>query len=114
MTKEIIDMPIITSSKEIATLTGKKHGNVLRDIRHLLANLGGSPLLDYPLQGFTKPMYKIYKDKRGYTVKYLLNQRLTLNLLMSYSFRLRFDVVSYLTRGNPTLADNIINFARRN
>lgn len=72
------------SSKEIADLTGKRHLNVIRDIRSMLAELDDSIL--------SHEEYQEFKDSRGYTSEFLLNKNLTLTLITGYDVNTRHKI----------------------
>lgn len=79
------------SSREIAELTGKRHGHVLRDIRDMVEALNSDdPNKDYQQnQGLTSipcPQTKRVQE-------YLLNRDLTYCLLTGYSAKLRMIVI---------------------
>ena len=73
-----------TSSRELATLTGKKHFHVMRDIRTMLETLGedGSKFLSSYRDAYQreKPHYILPMDQ-------------TITLLSGYSVKLRMAVV---------------------
>ena len=74
------------SSREIAELTDKRHGDVIRDIRSMLDDLGKD---DADLRHqFTEE-----KDARGYTAVFHLNRELTDCLLTGYSAVARMRVI---------------------
>ncbi|UTH29458.1 BRO family protein [Ectopseudomonas hydrolytica] len=75
------------SSQEIADLTGKKHFNVLRDIRTMLTELGDDSNLNHVEE---------VKDARGYTVYMRLPRREVEILLTGYSIPLRAKVIDRL------------------
>ena len=76
------------TSKEIASLTGKTHHHVLRDIRSLLTALhGDDPDLD-DVSGVV-----VERDSRGYATSVSLDYEHTLTLLTGYSPLLRKRVV---------------------
>jgi len=75
------------SSIEIAALTGKLHKNVIRDIRHMIAELKDAPFLSHQ---FTE-----LKDGRGYTSKFMLGRELTETLITGYSAKLRMAVIKH-------------------
>ena len=82
----LVDANIQTmSSKEIAELTGKNHGDVLRDIRNMLKSLADAELhpLDYK---------ELFRDN-GQLAEILLNKRLTYILVTGYSVVLRAKVI---------------------
>jgi len=71
------------SSREIATLTGKRHDHVMADCRKMFESLN----LQSP--DFSGD----YKDRRGRTYQeYWLDQDLTMTLMMGYSIPLRHKV----------------------
>lgn len=81
--------PVLTmSSREIAELTGKKHKNVLRDIREMLEALrkDGSDLSHV----------REDLDSRGYTENFHLDRDLTETLISGYSVPLRYRVIRRL------------------
>lgn len=77
--------PLTMSSREIAELTGKSHGHVMRDIRNMLEQLGedqskfGSVYRD--VKGETRPCFHLPKD-------------LTITLVSGYSPVLRHRIVT--------------------
>lgn len=76
------------SSREIASLTGKQHKDVIRDIRVMRKALldDGADL---------RHLHEI-KDGRGYTAEFNLDRVLTETLLTGYSIPLRHRVVTRL------------------
>lgn len=77
-------IPLTMSSREIADLTGKRHDNVVADIRKMLAELGLDPL---KFQG-------IYLDGMNrQQTEFHLPRELTDTLLTGYSATLRLAVV---------------------
>lgn len=74
----------VMDSREIANMTGKKHYNVVRDIRNMLSEIDDSNLSHL----------KEEKDKRGYTKNFLLPYRETITLLSGYSVSLRHKIIS--------------------
>lgn len=73
------------SSKEIAELTGKQHGHVVRDIRNMLDDLQKEdPKLEYPKED---------KDNRGYTSCFHLNKELSITLVAGYNTSMRLAIV---------------------
>lgn len=75
------------SSREIAELTGKRHGDVIRDIRNMLDQLGD----DANLRHVTET-----KDTRGYTAAFHLQRREVEILLTGYSIPLRAKAIDRL------------------
>ncbi len=78
---------ISMSSSEIATLTGKLHAHVIRDIRVMIKALNDDPILDHVRED---------KDPRGYTENYHLDRDLTETLVTGYSIPLRLKVIRRL------------------
>jgi len=74
------------SSREIAELTGKRHGDVIRDIRVMLDALQED---DADLRHVHHEV-----DERGYTARYLLPKDLTLTLVAGYNIALRRRIVN--------------------
>ena len=72
------------SSREIAELTGKRHDNVVRDIREMLDELSDSSNLRNVRED---------KDARGYTAEYHLPKHETLVLVSGYSIQLRSKII---------------------
>ena len=72
------------SSKEIAELTGKRHPNVIRDIREMRGQLGDDSNLIH---------LEEVEDSRGYTAEFLLNRYLTEVLITGYDTRRRAAVI---------------------
>ena len=72
------------SSREIAELTGKRHDNVMRDIRAMLADLGDGSNLSHVEET---------KDSRGYTSEISLPKDLTLTLVAGYNVKLRKRII---------------------
>lgn len=72
------------SSAEIAQLTGKRHGDVIRDIRAMLDALGDDADLRHVRET---------KDGRGYTSEFSLAKDLTLTLVAGYDVRLRKRII---------------------
>ncbi|WP_109937980.1 phage antirepressor KilAC domain-containing protein [Proteus mirabilis] len=74
------------SSREISELTGKRHDNVMRDIRNMLSDIG------VPLK--TEETEEI--NNLGMSVKqkyYLLNKEECLCLISGYSIKLRMAII---------------------
>lgn len=87
--KLIQSQNLTMSSIEIAALTNKNHGHVIRDIRAMIAELGkDEPNLDHQ---FTE-----LKDPRGYTSEFMLDRELTETLITGYSVVLRNRVIKRL------------------
>lgn len=75
------------SSREIGDLTGKRHGDVIRDIRRMLDDLGDDADLRHVAE---------LRDARGYTAEFLLPRREVEILLTGYSVKLRARVIDRL------------------
>ena len=73
------------SSKEIAELTGKRHADVIRDIRSMVEQLDNATLRHEEYQQLT--------DDRGYTSEILLNKDLTTCLVSGYNVQLRMAII---------------------
>lgn len=73
------------SSKEIAELTGKRHADVIRDIRNMIGQLDGADLRHEQFQSLS--------DERGYTSEVLLDHDLTMLLLTGYDVKARLKVI---------------------
>jgi len=76
------------SSREIAKLVGKQHGNVMRDIRAMLEAIG----TDSELNPCAKPTTYTGKDGRQYE-QYELDKDTCLTLLLGYDPGARMKVV---------------------
>lgn len=80
------------STKEIAELTGKRHGNVVRDAQEMI-----DELLHYNDDSdLSHDDYQVLTDNRGYTSEILLNKELTETLITGYSVVLRHKVIRRL------------------
>ncbi|WP_080268049.1 Rha family transcriptional regulator [Pseudomonas tremae] len=72
------------SSLEIAELTGKQHGNVIRDIRNMLTDLGSTEL----------SFEASYRDSTGRSLPcFNLDRHHTECLLTGYSAKMRMAVI---------------------
>ena len=76
------------SSLEIASLTEKRHDHVIRDIRHMIAELKDAPNLG--------DQFLDVKDGRGYTSEFQLDRELTETLITGYSVVLRNRIIKRL------------------
>ncbi|GBQ10331.1 phage regulatory protein/antirepressor Ant [Acetobacter cerevisiae] len=78
------------SSKEIAELTGKRHDNVVRDIKDMVSQILGhsSDLRNEQIQGVT-----VEKDHRGFIKVIHLDHSHTITLITGYDARQRKRVV---------------------
>ncbi|QXV76164.1 putative DNA-binding protein [Escherichia phage AugustePiccard] len=80
------------STKEVAELTGKRHGNVVRDAQEMI-----DELLHYNDDSdLSHDDYQVLTDVRGYTSEILLNKELTETLITGYSVALRHKVIRRL------------------
>ncbi|WP_180036100.1 MULTISPECIES: Rha family transcriptional regulator [unclassified Acinetobacter] len=74
------------SSKEISELTGKRHGDVIRDIRNMIEQLQNAKMLS----GF----YQENKALNGMTSDILLDKGLSTCLVSGYNIPLRMAIVN--------------------
>lgn len=72
------------SSIDIAKVTGKTHGHVIRDIRAMIKDLKDDPNMEHVSED---------KDARGYTKQIHLPQRETLILISGYNTELRAKII---------------------
>jgi len=93
------ETPPTMSSKEIAQLCEKRHGDVLRDIRTMLDALGDDADLRHVVED---------KDSRGYTKEFLLPKDLTLTLVAGYNIQLRHRIVKRLEEIEARPADPMV------
>lgn len=82
------DMPLTMTSREIAELTGKDHGNVMRDIRAMVDAIS----MDSNLNPCAKSTTYTGKDGRQYP-QYELDKDTCLTLLLGYDAVARMKVV---------------------
>lgn len=82
------DMPLTMTSREIAELTGKDHGNVMRDIRAMVDAIS----MDSNLNPCAKSTTYTGKDGRQYP-QYELDKDTCLTLLLGYDAAARMKVV---------------------
>lgn len=75
------------STKEIAGLTKKRHGDIIRDIRNILNELGVDDA------NLRHEEYQVVIDDRGYTAEIFLNKRLSHILVSGYSVLHRAKIV---------------------
>lgn len=104
----INDRPLTMSSQDIADLTGKRHGDVIRDIRTMLDALKDDADLRHVHEE---------RDRRGYTACIHLNKELTETLVTGYSIPLRHKVIKRLheleqQRSMPAWLENLSPHAR--
>lgn len=76
------------SSKRIAEKTGKRHDNIVRDIKTMLDSLQNDS------SNLRDDEYEIVTDSRGYTSEIKLNERLSLCLGTGYSIPLRMAIIN--------------------
>lgn len=77
------------SSREIAELTGKRHDNVVADIRRIIETLSGTTEMTH-----LKFQVSAYKDASGKSnVEYLLDYEATMLLVSGYNILLRAKVI---------------------
>ncbi|MCY1298804.1 Phage antirepressor protein KilAC domain protein [compost metagenome] len=89
---------VTMSSRELAELTGKRHGDVIRDIRRMLDELGDDANLRHVREE---------KDGRGYTAEISLPRREVEILLTGYSVKLRARVIDRLRELEERAAPSI-------
>ncbi|MBX8697696.1 Rha family transcriptional regulator [Shigella sonnei] len=80
--------PLTMSSRQIAEFTGKKHSNVMRDIREMYESLG---IIDQLKTEFVERINNL-----GYAVKepvYHLDEEMTLTLVTGYDVKRRMVVI---------------------
>lgn len=90
--REAINKVTTMSSREVAELTGKQHKHVVRDIEVMVESLGlVGPNLDFnDFKGFSVK-HKMHLGRKVIDC-YLLEQDLTMTLVMGYSIPLRHRV----------------------
>lgn len=94
-----ITSEITMSSREIAERTGKRHANVLADIRHVLATLDLAEL----------KFQSSYKDASGKSnVEYRLPEDLVITLISGYSIPLRHKIILRLRELEAEKASNTV------
>ena len=81
------------SSREIADLTGKRHDNVLRDIRNLLENTGQST---FALSSYVFELKEYTNSQNKIQPMYLLNKKAGLLLASGYDVLLRVKMIDRL------------------
>ena len=86
--------PLSMTSQEIAQLTGKRHGDVIRDIQNMIVELYGLDKDDANLRHKVKQyVTKVEFDNRGYFSLIELNEELTLTLTSGYSVLQRNAII---------------------
>lgn len=105
------------SSQEIAEITGKKHGHVLRDIRKMLGALG---LPNQSKSGSVQFVETLYRDTKGQSQPLIvLDKELTFTLLSRYSFELsnlivkRWLVLEGTGFARISVADSVVHLVER-
>lgn len=83
---------VIVGSRCIATITGKNHSHVIRDIRSLLDETKDDPDLDH---------VKVITDSRGYTTEIQLTADLALALVSGYSGQMRLAMIRAIRQLEP-------------
>ena len=81
-------VPLTMTSREIAALTGKPHGNVMRDIRAMISDIS----MNSNLNPCAKSSTYVGKDGRQYA-QYELDKDTCLTLLLGYDAAARMKVV---------------------
>lgn len=93
MSNDLLKMPLVMSSREIAQLTGKEHKNVLRDIRAMWAALNPQNGVGSELsQPYTEREWTDIQNNQKYH-EFLLQKRETLILVSGYSVELRARII---------------------
>lgn len=82
-----IEENVKVSTKEVAEMTGKRHGDVIQDTRNMLEKL--SKLDD----GFSGHLFEERLDSRGYTSEFLLDEYLAITLTSGYDVVIRYNIV---------------------
>ncbi|MGP7732955.1 phage antirepressor KilAC domain-containing protein [Oceanimonas smirnovii] len=94
------------SSMEIAELTGKRHGDVIRDIRTMLEQLGDDADLRHVVE---------VRDARGYTAEFKMDRYHTEILVTGYDVKRRAAVIKRWfdleTGASTPMAQALPNFA---
>lgn len=92
--------PLTMSSREIAEYTGKRHDNVVRDIKKMMNALEKDVL---KFEG-------IYKDQYGREqIEYHLDEELTLTLVTGYDVKMRMTIVQEWKRLKEERVNQITN-----
>jgi phage regulator Rha-like protein len=85
MNEIILGTTLVMSSKELAELTAKDHGNVLRDIRTMLKGLDDSDL--------SSEQYQILIADNNMTSEILLDKELSVLLVSGYNVQVRLKII---------------------
>ncbi|MFU1518298.1 Rha family transcriptional regulator [Vreelandella alkaliphila] len=85
MNQMLKSQSLTMSSREIAELTGKRHGDVIRDIRTMIEQIGDDADLRHVVDD---------KDSRGYTAELLLDRYHTEVLVTGYDVKRRAAVIT--------------------
>jgi hypothetical protein len=94
------------SSREIAELTGKRHDNVLRDIRNLLSSLYEGNQEDYAPEKLQDSALGVFARQYGENNanitawEYLLDKNKTLTLISGYDVKARMSIFEKLEVAN--------------
>ena len=97
------------SSREIAKLTGKRHADVIRDIRLTADNIKDDAYLRHELnQGLTE-----LKDDRDYTKEFILSRFMTELLITGYDVLRRAKVLHRLVELEQKEFDKKLHVATR-
>ena len=89
MNLQLINNQPTMSSRDIANLTGKRHKNVMQDIRKMLEEL--------KLDGLSFQLIYLDNKNRKQT-EYKLPKRLILNLCMGYSAIMRDNILTHIEK----------------
>ncbi|QRN34922.1 Rha family transcriptional regulator [Pectobacterium brasiliense] len=104
-----LDQMVSMTSLEIAELTGKRHDNIVRDIRRMLDDLNAPNEINSNLRRLTGVEEDVYLDDRGrHQPYYKLDRKHTFILVAGYSVQLRakcFDHIEKLEREVLRLED---------
>ena len=76
------------SSREIALLTGKAHGHVIRDCRNMFEELG------FDHKGYIQNW--IHPQNNRHYPEFVLSRKLVETLITGYSTKLRYEVINRL------------------
>jgi len=82
----------IVCSRNIASITGKNHSHVIRDIKSLLEETKDDPDLDH---------VKVITDSRGYTTEIQLTADLAVALVSGYSGQMRLAMIRAIRQLEP-------------
>jgi anti-repressor protein len=105
MTDVMVRGPLTMTSREIAALTGKRHDNVMRDIRLMLLDLyGAGGVLNF------EDTHQNEQNSQSYAI-YRLPKRESLVLVSGYSVTMRARIIDRWQELEERAAPAIPNFA---